>query len=216
MPAAPRRSPRSGRTRLPDTFVESLSGRGHRASSGGALRAPGTVTLGSATRSRDVAADSATIRRWRMSSRRRMPRARRSPIARMRAAWGMGSSSGWGMPRVGGAHLHPSISAAETKVLRFLGGGRQNLRWQPMNGQWRRSDGYTSSRPTHHPRLPPSAASATSPAASTTPGSSGGPAAERPHRADASSSGRPREHRLKLSQNLYAINMRARVSDGSR
>jgi hypothetical protein len=66
MPAARRRSPRSGRTRLPDTFVESHWGRGHRASSGRGFPAPGTVTLGSATRSRDVGADSATIRRWRV------------------------------------------------------------------------------------------------------------------------------------------------------
>jgi len=49
------------------------------------------------------------------------------------------------MSRVGDARLHPSISAAKTKVLRFLGGGRQNLRWQHMRGQSRRSDGHTSS-----------------------------------------------------------------------
>ena len=112
MPAAPRRSPRSGRTRLPDTFVESLSGRGHRASSGGGFTAPGTGTLGSATRSRDVAADSATIR-W-------MPRARMSPTARMRRG-SVACSWWWVMEGRSARCLYPCISAVRRRVFRIGG-----------------------------------------------------------------------------------------------
>ena len=161
--------------------VEGLFGRSHRVSllpfGIRGIAAWPTVTLDWAGRSRHVAGSAARISsrlvRRLMSSSLRMPRARRSPIARMRAAWGMGSSSGWDMPKsegsVGGARLHPSISAAETKVLRILGGGRQNLRWQHMHGQWRRSDGHRSStrlitrdfrlpRPPRRPDFAPTAA----------------------------------------------------------
>ncbi len=80
------------------------------------------------------------------------PRAPCARHPRRGGLWSWSSCLRWA--RVGGARLDPSMSAAKTRVLRLLCGGRQNVRRQPMHGQWRRADGHRSSRPTHHPRLP--------------------------------------------------------------